>query len=224
MAMDNHTIRLGAAMLLATILGSYLFAASADASDIQHLSRINGSIDIDAGQNVGDVSTINGKVRISRDASAGSIDTINGGIAIHPGASITRAESVNGGIRIDRDVRVAESLKTVNGGIHTGPGSSVGSDIKTLNGKIELRNSRIVGDVQSANGDIELRDGTVVEGDIIIRGKRSWLGRLFSFGNHQLSELEVDADSTVLGDVHLYREVELRISDDAQVGDIIRHY
>jgi len=224
MTTENHTMRLSAAVLLAMVLGSYLFAASADASGLDDVSRINSSIDVNAEQRVGDVSTVNGKIRISRNASAGEVETINGGITVLSGAVIASAETVNGGIRLGRDVQVVANVKTVNGGIQTEPGSSVAADIHTLNGKIELRDTRVGGNLQTANGDIELRDGSVVEGDVVIRGKRSWLDRLFSFGNQRNSELHVDASSAVLGDIHLYREVELRIDGDAQIGEIIRHY
>jgi DUF4097 and DUF4098 domain-containing protein YvlB len=224
MATDNHTIRISAAVLLAMILGSYLFAESADASSPENVSRINASVDIDTGRVVGDVSTINGRVQINRDATAGSVDTINGSIHIESGARIASAETVNGAIRLGRDVQVASGLETVNGGVHTDPGCLVSVNIKTVNGKIELRDTRVGGNLRTANGDIELRDGSVVAGDVIIRGKRSWLDRFLTIGNHRQSALEVDASSAILGDIHLYREVELRISDDAQVGDIIRHY
>lgn len=224
MATDNHTMRFSAAILLAMVLGSYLFAASADASSADRVSRVNGSVDIDSGQTVGDVSTINGKVQVSRNATAGAVETINGGITILDGAVITRAETVNGGIRVGRDVRIAAGLKTVNGGISTDHGSSVADDINTINGKIELRDTRVAGDLRTANGDIHLGDGSVVEGDVIIRGKRPWFSRLLSMGNQHRPTLEVDASSSILGDIHLYQEVELRINDSARVGEIIRHW
>ena len=224
MGIDNHTARFSGAMLLAMILGSYVFATSADASEHENISRINSSIDVDAGDQVGDVSTINGKVRVSSDATAGAVETINGSITIQSGAVIASAETVNGGIRVGRDVRIGSGLKTVNSGIHTEHGSTVADDIKTLNGAIKLRNTRVAGNLSTANGNVEVRDGSVVEGDVIIRGKRSWLSRTFLFGDHHRPELKVDANSSILGDIHLYQEVELRISDEARVGEIIRHY
>jgi hypothetical protein len=223
MATDNQTIRFSAAVLLAMILGSYVFATSADASSADKVSRINGSVEIDAGQTVGDVSTINGRIRVSRNATAGAVETINGSITIQSGATIDSAETVNGGIRLGRDVQVGAELKTVNGGIQVDPGSFVAADIRTLNGEIALRDTRVTGSLHTANGDIELREGSVIEGDVIIRGERSWISRLFSFGQPHRSELQVDASSVILGDIHLYRDVELRIEEGAEVGEIIRH-
>jgi DUF4097 and DUF4098 domain-containing protein YvlB len=73
-------------------------------------------------------------------------------------------------------------LTTVNGGIQTNPGTGVEGRVRTVNGKITLRDTHIGENVQTSNGDILLTDGSVVEGDVIVKGRRSWFGRFFGFG------------------------------------------
>lgn len=224
MITENHSFRLSAAIILAMVLGSYVFASHANASAPEGISRINGGIDIDIDELVGDVSTINGRINIARGATAEDVETINGGIDVGSNARIRSAETVNGSITLDSNVVVRDSLSSVNGGVRTRAGTEIGDEIHTVNGKIDLRSTRVGGDVHTSNGDIELRDGSVVSGDVIVRGKLSWFSKLFSFGHHRPSDLRVDADSVIEGDIHLYREVNLRIHEDARVGEIIRHY
>lgn len=84
--------------------------------------------------------------------------------------------------------------------------------------------TRVGGDIETSNGDINLTRASEVDGDVIIRGKTGWLSRIFSFGNRSEPQLEVDAESVIHGDIHLYREVELLIHPDARVGEIFHHY
>ena len=219
----NHNLRLVAATVLALCLGSYWYSTSAEAAEVHDISKLNGGIRVDAQERVGDVSSVNGGVDIRRGATANDVETVNGGIKLEDEVVVTSAETVNGGIRIGRNVTVKGSLETLNGGISTGAGTVIEESIKTANGKIRLRNTRVGADLQTSNGDIELRDGSVVEGDLIVRGKRSWFDRFFS-SHERASEIQIDSSSQVRGEIHLYRDVELRIADDAEVGGIVRHY
>lgn len=224
MSFEKNGLRFSAAVLLAMVLGSYVFANTADASGSRSISYINSSVEVDASDRVGDVSSINGNVHIERDAVAREVSTVNGRIEVRSGASIESAETVNGGIELDGDVEVEGSLRTVNGEVRSREGSVVDGEIKTVNGDIELRGTHVRDDVVTSNGDIEISAASEIDGDIIVRGKRGWIGRLFSFGQHYSSKLNISADSVIHGDIHLYREVDLNIDDDAQIGDIITHY
>lgn len=219
----NHTFRLSAATMLAMLLGSYLYSASAEAADVRNISKVNGGIRISAEEQVGDISSVNGGVDLGRGASAYEIDTINGGIELSENVVIISAETVNGSIRVRSDVTVNGSLSTVNGGIRTAAGTVIEHRVHTVNGKIQLLNTSVGGNVQTRNGDISLRDGSTVAGDIVVKGRRSWAGRFFNF-NRRAPTISIDADSSVKGDIHLYRKVELDIDDAADVGEVIRHY
>lgn len=219
----NHKIRLGAASLLAMLLGSYLFSATADASELRDISKVNSGIRVSAEEHVGDISSVNGGIRMARGSSAYELGTVNGGIDLDDGVIVRHAETVNGGIRVGQDVTINGSLETVNGGIRTEQGTVVDNRIRTVNGRIVLRNTVVRENVQTSNGDIEIRDGSTIEGDIVVRGRRSWFQNIFNW-NRKPSDLTIDADSSVKGDIHLYREVNLHIDDDAEVGEVVRHY
>ncbi|CAN0530562.1 unnamed protein product, partial [Scytosiphon promiscuus] len=88
---------------------------------------------------------------------------------------------------------------------------------------IILLYTRVGSDVKTSNGNIRLADGSQVEGDIVLEGKRSWLGRIFRF-EPRPPKITIDAESSVLGDIHLYREAQLDIADGAVVGRVIEHY
>ena len=219
----SHTMKLSPATMLAMLLGSYLYSSSANAEEVRDISKVNGSIRVSAEERVGDISSVNGGIDLGSDSVAAKLDTVNGRIDLDERVVIERAETVNGGIRVSRDVTVHGSLTTVNGGIQTNPGTGVEGRVRTVNGKITLRDTHIGENVQTSNGDILLTDGSVVEGDVIVKGRRSWFGRFFGFGQKS-SKITIDADSSVMGDIHLYREVKLDIADSALAGEVIKHF
>ncbi|MEX0962419.1 MAG: hypothetical protein WDZ52_00045 [Pseudohongiellaceae bacterium] len=217
----SHTMKLSAASLLAMLLGSYLY--SADAAELRDISKVNGGIKVAAQERVGDVSSVNGGIDLGNSASARKLDTVNGGIDLDDRVAISAAATVNGGIRVGQDVSVKGSLKTVNGGIRTDAGTVVDDSVRTVNGKITLIETRVGDNVQTSNGDIFLRHGSVVEGDIVVKDRRSWVGRIFNF-EHNPPKIHIDESSSVLGDIHLYREVDLDIADGALIGEVIEHF
>ncbi len=219
----SHSLRLSTATMLAMLLGSYVFAGEANADDIRDISRINRGITIESADRVGDVSSINGGIRINDGASAFEVSTVNGGITIGDGAQVSEAETVNGRIRVGSDVQVQGSLDTVNGSIQTENGTEVSRNIETVNGSIKIRNTLVGKDIETSNGNIDILEGSVVEGDVIIRGKRRWWDRFFDFSRSE-PEITIDSDSSVLGTIHLYQEADLNIADEAFVGDIVEHF
>lgn len=216
-------MKLSAATMLAMLLGSYLYSSNVHGAEVRDISKVNGGIRVSAEERVGNISSVNGGIDLGNRASAERLETVNGGIDLDEGAEIERAETVNGGIRVGRDVTVHGSLSTVNGGIQTSPGTAIERDVSTVNGKIRLRDTRVGDDVKTSNGDIFVSDGSVIEGDIVVKGKRSWVGRLFNV-DRKRSKIVIDADSSVSGDIHLYREVYLDIADGALTGDVIEHF
>jgi DUF4097 and DUF4098 domain-containing protein YvlB len=239
----NHTLRLTTATLLALLLGGYLFSASAEAAnDSGNISRVNGRIEVEADAQVGNVSsvngsihiadggradrvhTVNGSIRLDNNTRVAKADTVNGGIQVADDAEVTGALStVNGGIRLQRDVRVNGSVSAVNGSIRLDSGTEVRGEVRNVNGPVRLQRSVVGENLLTSNGDVELRDGAVVHGDVIFRQHGGWFTRIFS-GFRADPELSIDASSSVRGDIHLYREVDLRIDPAADVGEVIRHF
>lgn len=219
----SHSFRLTTATVLAMLLGSYVFASEANAGDLREINRVNQGITVESADQVGDVSSVNGGIRIDDGASAFEVSTINGSITIGDGVQLSSAHTVNGRIRVGSQVRVQGSLETVNGSIRTDRGTHVKEAIETINGSISIRNTQVGEDIETANGDIDILNGSVVNGDVIVRGKNHWWDRLFEFSRNR-PDLTIDGDSRVMGDIHLYQEVDLNISRDAVVGEIIEHF
>ena len=220
----NPKIRLSTATLIAMVLGSYLYSASADAAAMRDISRVNRGIHVSAEERVGDISSVNGGIDLAGGANARELSTVNGGIDLDDNITIEYAETVNGGIRGGENVTVSGSLETVNGGIRTGAGTVVENRVRTVNGKIQLRNTTVGENVVTSNGDISLRNGSIVNGDLLVAKDRSnWWSRLWRSHRRHMN-ITIDASSAVRGDIHLYREVDLYIDDAAEVGEIIRHY
>ena len=182
----NHTMQLGAATMLAMLLGSYLYSSSAKVIELRYLS------------------------------------TVNTDIYLLEHSKIEGAQTVNGAIQTELNVSVNRSLSTINGVIQTSHGTVVGEQLSTVNGNIRLNGTYIGKNLQTRNGDIFLGDGSVVAGDIIINAS-SWIDRFFTF-QQEAPNLIIDADSSVMGDIHLYRTINLIIADGAKLGDIIKHY
>lgn len=223
METGNHGWRLSSAALLVMVLSSYLWANGAEGSGRDDLSRINGSIEVGARESVGRVSSINGSLRLSAGVQAGELHTVNGGIMVAEDCRIDSAESVNGGIELAGGVQVAGDVRTINGRVRLGPASRIAGGVSTVNGGISLQGAGVEGPLRAKSGDIELLDGSVVEGDIVFEGGRGWWQGLLGQVWEQSPVLRIDASSAVRGRIHLYREVELRIHEDAEVGEIITH-
>jgi hypothetical protein len=190
-----------------------------DSSGGHHVSRVFGGIDVEEGEHMGDLDSVNGGIQLEDNSSAEDIETVNGGVKIQDDVTVYSIETVNGGVRAGRNLTVRDDISTVNGGIDLSKGSSVEGDVNTVNGSIKLRATKVGRDVETTNGDIYVEDGSVVEGDVIF-GEVSdhWWNR------NDRPSLYVDKSSEIKGDIHLYREVKLRIEDGASVGDIVEHY
>ena len=211
--------------LLAMLLSVPAFGAS-----------INKSIKIGAGEEAGGATSVNGSISVGSDAVVtGNLKTVNGTIRIDAGAQIQKATTVNGGLRLSENVR-AENLSTVNGSIKVGEGASIDGDVGAVNGRITLQRGTTVsegvgnvngqielsgaivgGNIETVNGDIELADQSVVRGDIVVEKPGGW-----SWGKERRRKprIVIGPGSRVEGEVHVEREVELFISDSAEVGNV----
>ena len=243
MGFSNQNTRLAAGSLLALVLGSYLFSNQAQAASAgKDINQVNGRIEIEADQQVRNISSVNGSIHLACSARAGQVQTVNGSIQLADHVVIRQARTVNGKISVEpqsvvggsltttngsidlrEGVTVKGELKTVNGAIQSGPGSILSELVKTGNGNIRLRNTRVGRNVETSSGDILLTEGTVVRGDVVIH-RRSSLEKLFSLGRNTQPLISIDGSSRVKGAIHLYREVNLDIHPDAQVGRIVHHY
>lgn len=179
---------------------------------------VNETIRVEAGQTTGDQSTVNGSVHLGRGAHAGALGTVNGSIVLGEGASADEAETVNGSIRLAADARLARGADTVNGGISLERGAVIGGDAGNVNGDIRLEAARVGGTIETVNGDILVGADSTVDGGIHVRKPGGgWLNFGTSSGKPRIT---IGPRAVVGGPLRFDREVELRVSDRARIGNV----
>jgi hypothetical protein len=199
-------------------------------------ATVNKSIKIGDGEESGGATSVNGSITVGENAVVtGRLNTVNGKIIVDSGASIESANTVNGRVSVGNDV-AAEDLSTVNGSITVGENTNVNGDVgavngsitlekgcvvsrevSNVNGRIELTAAEVGGDIETVNGDVELADGSVVKGDLVVEKPNNW-----GWGNQKSRKprIVIGPQSRVEGTIELEREVELFISDSAEVGGV----
>ena len=181
-------------------------------------STVNGSISVGSGATVtGDLETVNGAIRIDADAAVEGVETVNGSIKVASGVKTEDIEGVNGTIRIAENVTIVGEVSVVNGKIAVGAGSTISQDLSNVNGEISITGAEIGGDLSTVNGDVSLTDGSNLRGNLRVEkpGGINW-GR----GNSRKPRIVIGPGSKIGGEIIVEREVELYISDTAEVGGI----
>ena len=221
-------------LALAVSFAAALCAPLASAQD--SISKVNGSITVEADRHVGDVETVNGAIRIGDGARAADVETVNGGITL--GNRVTAAgletvnggitfgdevsldslTTVNGGIRGGRSARIAGGVETVSGSIFLDRGSEVGNDVQTVNGGIGLVGTRVAGDVRTSNGDVTIGAGSHVRGGLSVRKpSSSWFPINI---NQRKPRIVIGPGAVVEGELVFERAVTLYVHDTARTGAI----
>ncbi len=179
-------------------------------------STVNGSITVGSDAVVkGSLDTVNGTIRVEENATIEDAQTINGSLRVASGCSSTDLSSVNGSIRIGEKVTVNGEVSVVNGKISLDEGTQVRDDVSNVNGEISVAGATIGGDLSTVNGDISLTNGAVLKGDLIVEKPGGW-----GNSNNRKPRIVIGPGSKVVGSIELEREVELFISDSAEVGDV----
>jgi hypothetical protein len=197
-------------------------------------ASINKSIRVDDGEESDGATTVNGSITVGSDAVVtGGLRTVNGSVRIGSGSTIHNVNTVNGSLRIAEGVE-AHHLNTVNGAIMIGEKSSISGDVSAVNGSISLEKSVVVnGEVGNVNGKISV-DGATVEGevstvtgdvrlhdavlkdDLVIEKPGMWS----SSGKKRKPRIIVGPGSRIEGAIIIEHEVELFISESAEVGSV----
>ncbi|TAH46097.1 MAG: hypothetical protein E6Q43_04105 [Dokdonella sp.] len=204
-----------AALFLTAILGGFLLVSIPALAD-EDISKVNGSIQIEEGRNMGDLGTVNGSIRVGANSRAVEVSSVNGSIEIESGAQVESADTVNGRISIGKQARVAQDMETVNGSLRLDEGSEVGADLSNVNGAITLRAAHVVGQISTVNGDIEIGADSRVDGGILVEKSNSW----FSWSNSKPPRVVIGPRAVIGGSMVFQREVELHVSESAKVGKI----
>lgn len=197
-------------------------------------ASINKSVHVGDGEESDGATTVNGSVTVGSDAVVtGGLRTVNGSIRVGSGSTILDAKTVNGGLSMAEGVE-ARDLGTVNGAIKIGEKVSVDGDVSAVNGSITLKKSaRVAGELGNVNGRITV-DGATVEGnvktvrgdirlhdavlksDLIVEKPSMWSNS----DKKRKPRVVIGPGSRVEGTVIIEHEVELFISESAEVGSV----
>lgn len=211
--------------LLAILLAVPAFAASINksikieaGSDASGASSVNGSVTVGKNATVrGNVKTVNGSVRVDEGATIEDASTVNGGVRVSDHVRARNLSTVNGTIRVGKDVSVAGEIEAVNGKIKVANGSAVADGVSNVNGVIEITGAEIGGDVSTVSGDILLSGKSIVRGDLVVEKPSNWS---WNNGKKRKPRIVVGPGSVVEGTIRLEREVDLFISESADVGGV----
>jgi hypothetical protein len=173
------------------------------------LSKVNGSVKVEPGQQAGDVDTVNGSVTIGAGARAGDIETVNGSLKIEDKAVVGSAETVNGSITVGVDAEVTKGIEAVNGSLTLRHGAKVAGGLENVNGSMLVEGAQVDGGIETVNGDIRLVTGTILKGGIHVNEhKPSW----WKGSDSRNPRITIEQGVTVEGPLHFEREVDLYVA------------
>lgn len=184
------------------------------------VSKVNGSVEVAAGEHAGSASTVNGSVNIGDGASVKEATTVNGGIKA--GNSVTiedDATTVNGGVHFGTHATVNGGITTVNGDIYLPDGGEVKGDITTVNGGIGLVRAKAGRDVSTVSGDITIGVGSRVAGKLLVKkSKGGWNGLPLQIS--RIPTIIIGPNAVIQGGMVFEHPVKLYVHTSARTGPI----
>jgi hypothetical protein len=205
------SLAISTAILSALITPLAAFAADND------ISKINGSVQVDAGQHAGEVSSVNGSVHIGDGAMVEKASTVNGSVELGAQAHAGELDTVNGAIRLAGGSQVNGKVEAVNGAISLAQGAQVAGHLSNVNGGITLDAAHVAGGLETVAGDITVGAGSHVEGGILVdKPNNGW----FHNDNGRKPTIVIGPHAVVQGTLDFRREVVLKVSDSAQIGTV----
>jgi hypothetical protein len=188
------------------------------------VSKVNGSIDIAAGEHAGELSTVNGSIHIGANAVVGAAHTVNGGITLEPHATAAELQTVNGSIELRAGARVSGPVHTVNGKLMLADGAEASGSLQNVNGLVRVAAAHVAGGIDTVTGGIELGPNARVEGGIHVERDNGWFGWFSSwFGfdsGNAVPRVIIGPGSVVAGTLHFERPVKLYVSERATIGTV----
>lgn len=198
---------------LAAMLPMLVGVACVDSNDHD---RVNGSVNVAAGQPLDDASTVNGAVHVAADAAVREASTVNGSITLGDRAAAASIDAVNGAITIGAEARVSGDVSTVNGAITVHKGADIAGAVANVNGEISLAAAHAGGGIRTVAGDVTVGADARVEGGIQVKKPD---GVSFSF-TKRVPRVVIGPGAVVQGALRFEREVQLYVSDRAKYGEV----
>jgi hypothetical protein len=180
-------------------------------------STVNGSISVGTEAVInGGLETVNGTIRVDDNARIEDAGTVNGSVRIASGVTAGDLRSVNGTISVAENSSIDGEVTVVNGKISLAGGTSVSRDVSNVNGEIDVDGAGIGGNLTTVNGDVTLSNGATLQGDLVVEKPSGHKWNL----DRRKPRIILGPGVRVAGEIRLEREVELYISDTAEVGGV----
>lgn len=202
-------------LTLGFAMGAVLLGDAANAA--VSVSKVNGSIHIEPGEQAGDVSSVNGSVTIGAGARAEDVETVNGSLRIDDNAVVRSAETVNGSVTVGAAAQVEEGIDAVNGSLTLRRGARVQGGLENVNGAMLLDGAMVDGGIETVNGDIRLTSGSRLTGGIHVeehKPKWNWNGV------QRNPRITLEQGAVVEGRLHFEREVDLYVAPGVTVPPV----
>ena len=142
-------------------------------------------------------------------------ETVNGSVKVGSGVKAEDISSVNGAIRIGEKVTIKGEVSVVNGKIGIASGSTISEDVSNVNGEFKITGAEIGGDLSTVNGDVSLDEGAFLHGNLTIEKPGGW-----DKNKSRKPKIIIGPGSRIGGKIVAEREIELYISDTAEVGGV----
>mgnify|MGYP005839294773 FL=1 len=172
-----------------------------------------------------DINSINGGIIIGENCKVyGHCRAVNGTIKVGRNSLVSGLQSVNGQIKVEENGMVKGNILAVNGRITLAKGVQINGDVSTVNGDIQLDQAKVAKNIETVNGDIYVQNGSLVEGNIKIKGKSKGMGDkrridvYLTEGSQVTGNIETD-DETI--SVKVYVSGESKILGDVINAEII---
>jgi hypothetical protein len=193
--------------------GSVRIEAGESAGDV---STVNGSVTVEEGATARDVETVNGSINIARNCTVEGVETVNGGITLGPGAKAASVETVNGTLRFGEGVRVSGDVSAVNGSATLEKNVDVSGGLSNVNGKMTLTAAHVGGGLHTVNGDITVgADSRVERGILVEKPSLTWFNR-----SRREPRIVIGPGAVVEGKLKFEHGVQLLVSDRAKIGPV----
>ena len=164
-----------------------------------------------------DISKVNGSIEAEAGRTYGELETVNGSIRIAAGAATADAGTVNGGIRLASNVTVNGGIETVNGEIFVDRGGKVKDGVGTVNGAIGLVATQLGGGIETVNGNVTVGVGSHVKGGLRVEKSQG----LFNLNSKKRPpRIIIGPNAVVEGPLVFEREVTLYVHRSAKTGPI----
>jgi cytoskeletal protein CcmA (bactofilin family) len=204
---------------LAASNGVAFGAGRATAVDDQdETTKVNGSIEIAAGEQKGDLSTVNGSILVGADAIVGQAKTVNGNLKLESRASAKSVTTVNGSIIAGDGAHVQGNVRAVNGALHVQNTADVSGDVINVNGGIHVESAHVGGTVDTCSGNIDLGPNAHIDGNVVVEKDNSWHFGFFSVPTPP--RVVIGPGTVVKGTMRFERPVKLYVSDHATIGTV----